>query len=450
MKRVLFAATALMLVLGWFVWAQEKPAGGEGKGPAAAANAWESVASTAGVDVRTVVFDSNGWLYMSVTGGDVRRSRDKGQTWEALPGTGADETSKIALCLNAAGEVVALVGDRARVFRLVKNGAIWKQAQFQDAGGKNVTPGPVWGGVTAAPDLASGNLVVANGVRLYISRDGIGDTLREVPAPTEPHPWTGWLTLRLNPKTHDLIMGSEVVSSGMWRSSDGGYKWTWIGLGAEKGNSNPCFNSDGEVFDISTSNQYALPVRWTEGTTWIKSCDGLKPGGYRCSAIGPYVDGKDHSPRAMFLAQRTAANNTNNFVSLDQGRSWKPAGHPNTIPPMTRTFAVGDDGYLYAATSKDGIWRLKANDLSLDTISLPAGRQDGAYSVETAARGGNAPYGWAAAGLPPGLTIDATSGAISGVPRTAGKFAVVVSVSDSSYVSTKCSRTYSLEIAPKQ
>ena len=445
---VALAAAAMMLVLSSArLSAQDKPTSSPASTKAAGLGVWESVASTAGLKGRAIVFDSNGWMYLSVDGADVKRSKDRGQTWEALPGTGAGEKLSVVIGLNAAGEVVATVSDKAAtLFRLVKNGTTWNRAQFQDANGKDVTPAAAWGGVTFAPDLASGNLVAANSAKLYISKDGVGDTLDEVPAPTEPHPWIPWMVLRVNPKTHDLVMGTEVATCGMWRSSDGGHKWTWIGLGTEKGNSNPFFNSDGEVFDCSTSNQYGLPVRWTEGKTWVKSHEGLKPGGYRCAVIGPYVNGKDRWPNALFLAQRNKDNSTNNFVSLDQGRTWKAVGEPATIPPTTRTFAVGDDGYLYAATSSDGIWRMKVNDLTLDTASLPAGKQGAAYTASLAASGGNAPYAWSAKGLPPGLTLDAAKGTISGTAKPSGTFDVAVAVTDSSFVKTKCTKTFSLRI----
>jgi len=59
--------------------------------------------------------------------------------------------------------------------------------------------------------------------------------------------------------------------------------------------------------------------------------------------------------------------------------------------------------------------------LSITTTSLPDGTVGTDYpSTTLAASGGTTPYVWSAAGLPNGLTIDPTTGVISGMPMTAG------------------------------
>src|SRR5262249_35698878 len=55
--------------------------------------------------------------------------------------------------------------------------------------------------------------------------------------------------------------------------------------------------------------------------------------------------------------------------------------------------------------------------LSITTNSLPSATLQSAYSANLTASGGFPPYRWSIVGtLPPGLTLDATSGAISGTP----------------------------------
>jgi len=69
--------------------------------------------------------------------------------------------------------------------------------------------------------------------------------------------------------------------------------------------------------------------------------------------------------------------------------------------------------------------------LIITTESLPGAVVGVAYSATVAAAGGDAPYAWSATGiLPDGLTLNATSGVISGTPTRAGSFDFTVLVRD--------------------
>ena len=70
--------------------------------------------------------------------------------------------------------------------------------------------------------------------------------------------------------------------------------------------------------------------------------------------------------------------------------------------------------------------------LNIVTTSLPAGTVNYGYSTTLSAAGGVLPYSWGApGGLPPGLSLDANSGVISGTPTTPGDYAIGVQVIDS-------------------
>ncbi|MEI9975908.1 MAG: Ig domain-containing protein [Ignavibacteriota bacterium] len=75
---------------------------------------------------------------------------------------------------------------------------------------------------------------------------------------------------------------------------------------------------------------------------------------------------------------------------------------------------------------------ITASSLKITTTSLPGGTANSAYSAPINATGGQSPYGWSATGLPDGLSIDSTSGLISGTPTANGTFNVSVTVKDSS------------------
>jgi uncharacterized protein (TIGR03437 family) len=81
--------------------------------------------------------------------------------------------------------------------------------------------------------------------------------------------------------------------------------------------------------------------------------------------------------------------------------------------------------------------------------ALPSGTVGVAYTSTTVtATGGSGVYTWSATGLPSGLTIGSTTGAVTGTPGagTAGTAAVVVTVTDSS--SATATKNYSLTINP--
>ena len=70
---------------------------------------------------------------------------------------------------------------------------------------------------------------------------------------------------------------------------------------------------------------------------------------------------------------------------------------------------------------------------SIDTTSLPAGVVGTAYSANFTASSGTPPYTWliSAGALPSGISLDGSSGALSGTPTTAGNADFTARVSDS-------------------
>ncbi len=58
------------------------------------------------------------------------------------------------------------------------------------------------------------------------------------------------------------------------------------------------------------------------------------------------------------------------------------------------------------------------------------GRRNVAVSLQLSATGGSAPYTWSATGLPPGLSINSSTGRIAGTPTTAGTYGVTVTARD--------------------
>lgn len=103
------------------------------------------------------------------------------------------------------------------------------------------------------------------------------------------------------------------------------------------------------------------------------------------------------------------------------------------IDPSTRATT------FYAATDGDGTYRSElrtttAAALSITTSQLPSGTVRSAYSATLAATGGLPPYAWSIGEgfLPAGLSLNASTGTISGDPTRAETASFTVQVGDSS------------------
>lgn len=69
--------------------------------------------------------------------------------------------------------------------------------------------------------------------------------------------------------------------------------------------------------------------------------------------------------------------------------------------------------------------------LRIATRSLPRGRVGRSYTVILIATGGKTPYTWSFSGsLPAGLSLEPSTGKITGIPSTSGSFTLTFQVTD--------------------
>jgi formylglycine-generating enzyme required for sulfatase activity len=98
-------------------------------------------------------------------------------------------------------------------------------------------------------------------------------------------------------------------------------------------------------------------------------------------------------------------------------------------------------------TSLDLDLSIKPYDLAV-TKSLPEGKYNEALEIPLAATGGKPPYAWTLEGkLPPGLYLS-RSGAITGTPRTAGEFPLVLKATDANRLSASANATLKITVDP--
>jgi hypothetical protein len=113
------------------------------------------------------------------------------------------------------------------------------------------------------------------------------------------------------------------------------------------------------------------------------------------------------------------------------------SGTPTKAGSFNLTVNVADSAGN-TATNQNLTLTIASAALTITTpAQLAAGALASAYSQTLAAIGGAPPYAWSATGLPSGLTLNSTTGLISGTLAAAGNFSVVVTVTDSALTTYK-------------
>jgi len=105
---------------------------------------------------------------------------------------------------------------------------------------------------------------------------------------------------------------------------------------------------------------------------------------------------------------------------------------------------------LSGITGNTGV-TVQSLPLTITTASLPGGIQNVAYSAILAANGGTTPYTWSiASGLPPGLTLNSSTGAITGTPTAVGTYNFTTQVTDAGNPVQNATNALSIVISAPQ
>ena len=123
------------------------------------------------------------------------------------------------------------------------------------------------------------------------------------------------------------------------------------------------------------------------------------------------------------------------------------SGTPTTAGTFTFTLQVSDSAGL--TNTKTLSITIAAAILSITTNrQLADATLNSLYSQQLAGTGGQPPYRWSATGLPAGLTINSSSGLISGTPTAAGTFGIAITISDNALSNSSDRFTMNVNLPP--
>ncbi len=122
-------------------------------------------------------------------------------------------------------------------------------------------------------------------------------------------------------------------------------------------------------------------------------------------------------------------------TGLNMSASGQITGMPTKAGNSSFSVQVKDSSLpAKSATANFGILvKASTTTLVISTTSVPAGQVNSAYSATFAGMGGTGPYSWklASGQLPPGLSLNSSSGVLAGIPTQAGTFAFKIDLTDS-------------------
>jgi hypothetical protein len=154
------------------------------------------------------------------------------------------------------------------------------------------------------------------------------------------------------------------------------------------------------------------------------------------TAMGTYSDGSTQD----ITTQVTWSSSNPSVVTIGT------SGLATTVVSGNTTITASQSGVSGNATLV-----VQNSPLTITTTSLPNGAVDSAYSSALAASGGTPSYVWSIVGesgsLPPGLSLDTSSGAIIGTPTTVGNFTFTAQVTDAGNPVQTVTKQFSITIS---
>jgi uncharacterized protein YhjY with autotransporter beta-barrel domain len=207
------------------------------------------------------------------------------------------------------------------------------------------------------------------------------------------------------------------------------------------------------------------PSSTTAGTITVTATDSDGNSGYRpytfnvgtgnsltFSPGSPLPDGTKGVPYSQTVTANGGSGTGRVYSiiggSLPTGLSLNPnngaiTGTPTGGGPYNFTVFARDD---HGNTGQQGYAINIIVPITVNPVNLPNGTTGTPYNQTVSASNGTAPYSFAvtAGGLPPGLTLNANSGAITGTPNAAGSYGFTIEATDAN--NSKGNRPYNVTI----
>lgn len=215
-------------------------------------------------------------------------------------------------------------------------------------------------------------------------------------------------------------------------------------------------NGSGNFTASSSANEFALQLGVDDGApsdvmlTFIASCaagpppavtsispiSGTTAGGTSVTISGTAFTGAT----GVTIGGNTPTGIT--VVSATEITATTPAhaaGATNVVVTTPNGTGTLTNGYLYVAIA-----------FAPPAGALPSGTVGASYSQTIAASGGTAPYTYSVTpgSLPAGLSLNASTGVISGIPTAAGSYTPSITVTDANSATASASYTLAIATAP--
>jgi alpha-tubulin suppressor-like RCC1 family protein len=130
---------------------------------------------------------------------------------------------------------------------------------------------------------------------------------------------------------------------------------------------------------------------------------------------------------------------------LGSGAGLGSTPNPTPVPIV---FPGGSTIEALAQGPETGSSMAIVSNLGVIAPAVPAGLVGTPYAVQLQGIGGIAPYSWSATGLPPGLSIDAGTGRIAGVPSAPGTYSATVDITDADQIAARGTVIITVSLPP--